>query len=35
MEGVIGPVSVFGEKRGSGKSDIFEKISTVNIIRCS
>jgi hypothetical protein len=30
MEGVIGPVSVFGEKRGSRKSDLIGTISTMN-----
>ena len=30
MQGVIGPASVFGEKRGSRKSDLMGTISTMN-----
>ena len=31
MEGVIDPASVFGEKLGSRRSDLFGRISTVNV----
>jgi hypothetical protein len=30
MADVIGPVSVFGEKRGSGRSNLIGTISTMN-----